>query len=101
MANTFKPNVRMMWIPAALIAATFSVAPLGEAWARGAAMHAQPVSQTFITSRGRPAFISGHVGSMATTTMPGGGQGFLMNNGNGTSTLTAPGAIPQTVISPR
>jgi hypothetical protein len=56
---------------------------------------------SFITSRG-PAFITGHVGSMDTVMLPGSGaQGFLMDNGNGSSTLFAPGGAPQTVISPR
>ncbi|MGD0434682.1 MAG: hypothetical protein ABSA58_26695 [Acetobacteraceae bacterium] len=56
--------------------------------------------QSVVTSRG-PAFITGHVGSMDTVMLPSGGQGFLMNNGNGSSTLFAPGGIPQTLISPR
>jgi hypothetical protein len=39
---------------------------------------------------------------MDTTTFPGsGGQGFLMNNGKGSSTLYAPAAVPQTVITLR
>jgi hypothetical protein len=39
---------------------------------------------------------------MATTTIPGsGGQGLLMNNGNGTSTLMVPGSAPQIVVNPR
>jgi hypothetical protein len=39
---------------------------------------------------------------MDTVALPGsGGQGFLVNNGNGTSTLFAPGGVPQTVVNPR
>jgi hypothetical protein len=35
---------------------------------------------------------TGGIGSMQTTTLPGGaGQGFLMNNGNGTSPLIGSG----------
>lgn len=57
--------------------------------------------QSVLTSRG-PAFVTGNLGSLATTTLPGsGGQGLLMNNGNGTSTLLTTGGIPQTVATPR
>jgi hypothetical protein len=57
--------------------------------------------QSFLTSRG-PAFVTGNLGTMQTTTIPGsGGEGFLMNNGNGTSTLLTPGGLPQTVATPR
>lgn len=53
------------------------------------------------TSRG-PAYITGNFGSLQTTTLPGNaGQGLLMNNGNGTSTLVAPGSLPQVVATPR
>jgi hypothetical protein len=59
------------------------------------------MGQPVFTSRG-PAFVTGHVGSMDTVMLPGrGGEGFLMNNGNGSSTVFAPGSIPQTVITPR
>jgi hypothetical protein len=59
------------------------------------------VGQPVFTSRG-PAFVTGHVGSMDTVMLPGtGGQGFLMNNGNGSSTIFATGSIPQTVMTPR
>jgi hypothetical protein len=59
------------------------------------------IGHSIITSRG-PAFVTGNVGSMATIAFPGSfGQGFLMNNGNGSSTLFAPGAAPQTLITPR
>ena len=57
--------------------------------------------QSVITSRG-PAVITGNLGSFQTTTIPGsGGEGFLINNGNGTSTLLTPGGLPQTVATPR
>jgi hypothetical protein len=59
------------------------------------------MGHSVITSRG-PAFVGGHVGSMDTFSLPGGGgQAFLMNNGNGSSTVFAPGLTPQTVITPR
>jgi hypothetical protein len=39
---------------------------------------------------------------MDTVTLPGSGtQGFLANNGNGSSTLFTPGGAPQTVFTPR
>jgi hypothetical protein len=59
------------------------------------------VGRSFETSRG-PGFITGSVGSMQTTTLPGSpGQGLLMNDGNGTSTLLTPGGLPQVVATPR
>jgi hypothetical protein len=57
--------------------------------------------QSIITSRG-PALVTGNVGSMATTMLPGiAGQGLLMNNGNGSSTLLVPGRVPESIITPR
>ncbi|HTI80690.1 MAG TPA: hypothetical protein VL614_09620 [Acetobacteraceae bacterium] len=57
--------------------------------------------QSFDTARG-PAYVTGNFGSLQTTTLPGtGSEGFLENNGNGTSTLLAPGASPQVVATPR
>jgi hypothetical protein len=54
-----------------------------------------------MTSRG-PIVTTGRVGQMETTTLPGSaGQGLLMDNGNGTSTLLVPGGAPQTVVTPR
>lgn len=67
----------------------------------GGAPTAPGAGQTVLTPRG-PAFTTGHVGGMQTTTLPGGaGQGLLMNNGNGTSTLTGPGGAVTTVPTPR
>lgn len=41
-------------------------------------------------------------GNLSTTTLPGGvGQGILMNNGNGTSTVVGPNGIPLDVPTPR
>lgn len=57
--------------------------------------------QSFDTARG-PAYVTGNFGSLQTTTLPGSGsEGFLENNGNGTSTLLAPGVSPQVVATPR
>ena len=60
-----------------------------------------PVGQTVVTPRG-PAVTTGGAGSFGTTTLPGGaGTGILLNNGNGTSTLTGPNGVPTTVPTPR
>jgi hypothetical protein len=92
----------MMWIPAAAIATAFLVGLCGPARAQGGAGgQASTAGQSVITSRG-PAFVTGQLGSLETTALPGsGGQGFLMNNGNGTSTLIVPGGVPQVVATPR
>jgi hypothetical protein len=59
------------------------------------------VGQSFTTMDG-PGMVTGQVGNMATTTLPGvAGQGLLMNNGNGTSTLIVPGAMSQVITTPR
>lgn len=59
------------------------------------------IGHSIVTSRG-PAFVTGRVGSMDSVTLPGSGaQGFLTNNGNGSSTLFTPGGVPQTVFTPR
>jgi hypothetical protein len=58
------------------------------------------VGSSTITSNG-PATVTGHLGSMATTTTPGSAtQGLLMNNGNGTSTLIGPDGHEEVVASP-
>jgi hypothetical protein len=57
--------------------------------------------EAFVTPRG-PVFTTGQFGNTQTTTLPdGAGQGFLVNNGNGTSTFTGPGGVVTTVPSPR
>jgi hypothetical protein len=67
----------------------------------GSAVPALAAPNSFETSRG-PAYITGNFGSMQTTTIPDtAAQGLLMNNGNGTSTLLAPGQLPQVVGTPR
>ena len=92
--------MKTTFISATLLAAVFG---LGSAFASGidSPQTGPTAGQSVFTSRG-PAFVTGNLGSLATTTLPGsGGQGFLMNNGNGTSTLIVPGGIPQTVATPR
>ena len=57
--------------------------------------------QTVLTPRG-PIVATGRIGQMQTTTLPGSaGQGMLMDNGNGTSTLIVPGGAPETLATPR
>jgi len=56
--------------------------------------------QMFMTPRG-PVMTTGRMGRVQTTTLPGsGGQGMLVNNGNGTSTLLVPGGAPETLATP-
>jgi hypothetical protein len=119
MVKTLKQEFRIVRRSAAVIAMALVVGLCGQAWSGQAwARDAGPLSasaiqvafpgsqgpttgQSVLTSRG-PAFVTGHVGSWETTTLPGsGGQGLLMNNGNGTSTLIVPGGMPQTVGTPR
>jgi hypothetical protein len=119
MVKALKQEFRIARRPAAVIAMALLVGLGGQAWSSQAwARDTVPLSasatqvaflgsqgpttgQSVLTSRG-PAFVTGHVGSLETTTLPGsGGQGFLMNNGNGTSTLIVPGGVPQTVGTPR
>jgi hypothetical protein len=98
MVTTLKLDLR----PVAVVAMVLLVGLSGQASARGTLGFAGSTpGQSIITSRG-PAFVTGNLGSLQTTTLPGsGGQGLLMNNGNGTSTLIVPGGLPQTVATPR
>lgn len=92
MATIRKTSMNAPWT---MVAAAALASLLGSAVPGFAAPH------SFETSRG-PAYITGNFGSMQTTTIPGSAaQGFLMSNGNGTSTLIAPGQLPQVVGSPR
>ena len=96
--------MKTKFMPTTLLAATAILGlGIGSAFAGDAYVpQAGPtVGQSIVTSGGQ-AFVTGNLGSLATTTLPGsGGQGFLMNNGNGTSTLLVPGGVPQTVATPR
>jgi hypothetical protein len=57
--------------------------------------------QAVMTGRGS-VVTTGHVGQFQTTTMPGGGgQGILMNNANGTSTLIGSNGTVTTLATPR
>jgi hypothetical protein len=67
----------------------------------GGAPTAPDTGQAVFTPLG-PAFTTGHIGGMQMTTLPGeGGQGLLINNGNGTSTLTGSGGMVTTVPTPK
>jgi hypothetical protein len=102
MAKSLK-SARM---PVAVIATALLMGLGGTAWARVTGpglfnVQAPMPGGSVLTSRG-PAFVTGNLGSFQTTTIPGSaGEGLLMNNGNGTSTLLTPGGIPQTVATPR
>jgi hypothetical protein len=97
MVYTIKQHLRAKRVPVAVIAMALLIGLGGQALAQDAAPEGPAPGKSVITSRG-PAFVTGHVGSLGTTTIPG---SFLMNNGNGTSTLTVPGGLPQTVATPR
>jgi hypothetical protein len=57
--------------------------------------------QVVATPRGN-VITTGRVGNVQTTTLPnGGGQGMLINNGNGTSLLLAPDGAVTAVPTPR
>jgi hypothetical protein len=101
MVKTLKPDYRLLLGPCAIIAVALLVGLCGQASARGIGGQGSMAGQSFVTSTG-PAFVTGNLGSVQTTTIPGGGgQGFLMNNGNGTSTLITTGGLPQTIATPR
>jgi hypothetical protein len=107
MVKTLKREAGILPGSTAVITMALLVGLCGHAWARDTGAASASVTQVaFVDSQGpslgQPAFVTGQVGSFATTTLPGrGGQGLLMNNGNGTSTLIVPGGIPQTVATPR
>jgi hypothetical protein len=88
----------------AIIPVSAQSAPLSSGPAMQGGFSAPQVAspgQFFTTPRGT-GVVTGQVGSMATTTVPGSGrQGLLMNNGNGTSTLIVPGGAPDIVVTPR
>jgi hypothetical protein len=102
MAKMIVSGVRRLSASVAVLTIGLLVGSAGQAWAVGFSNPPGHIgSPTVELSRG-PAFITGSVGSVQTTTLPGGaGQGLLMNNGNGTSTLLSPGGLPQVVATPR
>lgn len=102
----------MLWRAAiaSAVIALMSVT-VGTALARGTAVSlaASPattmpplpvIGQSFPTPAG-PGFVTGQIGSMSTTALPGGGQGLLLKNGNGTSTLVLPNGSSESVITPQ
>ena len=98
-------EIRKRRLPAGILVIGLLAATAGQAWAAPSyqtTLAGPSAGRSFQTSRGGSAFITGNVGSMETTTLPGSaGQGLLMNNGNGTSTLLTPGGVPQVVATPR
>jgi hypothetical protein len=114
MTKALKNDFRILQRPAAVMALALLTGMCGLASAQAAETLSgsvaqaafvdsdQPmVGQSVMTSRGA-AVITGNIGSMDTTTLPGsGGTGLLMNSGNGTSTLIVPGGVPQVVATPR
>jgi hypothetical protein len=94
----------------ALAVLTIAAIPAGAAFAAegghefggfsGAESDNHGAGQTVFTSHG-PVVTTGGTDGYRTTTLPGGGgQGLLLNNGNGTSTLTGPRGVTTTVPSP-
>ena len=67
----------------------------------GAALASPSASPpALFTNRG--GTVTGHIGQLTTTTMPGtAGQGMLIPNGDGTSTLIGPGGGISTVQTAR
>lgn len=101
MVKSYKSSARRSWMLAFAVATLVGSASQARASLAGSAPHSPDTGQAFETSRG-PDFITGSIGSMQTTTLPGrAGQGFLLNNGNGTSTLLVPGGVPQVISTPR
>jgi hypothetical protein len=112
--KTLKHELPLVRISTAIVTMTLLVGLCSQAWASGADALSAPATQVaFLGSQGPtagqsaftmrgPAFVTGHLGSMETTTLPGSsGQGLLMNNGNDTSASIVPGGIPQTIATPR
>jgi hypothetical protein len=88
-------------IPLGIAHAAGSSAP-GDSVAGGFAIGGlTAVAQIVPTARG-PAIVTGNFGAVQTTTLPGAaGQGIMINNGNGTSTLIGQGGMTTTVPTPR
>lgn len=106
MTKTLKNEFRVLRRPAAIMALALLAGICGRASAEAAepfsiGSERPTLAQPAFTPRG-PAFVTGNLGSMETTTLPGSAApGYLMNNNNGTSTLIAPGGLPQVVPTPR
>lgn len=114
MTKALKNDFRILQRPAAVMALALLAGMSGLASAQAAEPLSGPVTQaafldsdgpmagqSLMTSHGA-AVVTGNIGSMETTTLPGsGGSGLLMSNGNGTSTLIVPGGVPQVIATPR
>jgi hypothetical protein len=102
MAKMIVSGVRKISASVAVLTIGLLAGSAGQAWAVGFSNSSGHIGGSAVELSRGPAFITGSVGSMQTTTLPGGaGQGLLMNNGNGTSTLLSPGGLPQVVATPR
>jgi hypothetical protein len=111
LTRTLKNDFRIVYRPAAFFVVLLLAGMCGQASAQAAgllAMHGASVGseeptvgQPVFTPSG-PVVVTGNLGSVETTTLPGSaGTGFLENNGNGVSTLIVPGGPPQVVPTPR
>jgi hypothetical protein len=89
---------KLVVLTAAMLSLTTGGLTAGTSFGRSPALdHGQSV----FTGRGT-VVTTGHVGQFQTTTMPGGGgQGLLMNNANGTSTLIGSNGAVSTFATPR
>jgi len=114
MTRTLKNDLRIVCWPAGVMALALLAGMCGPASAQAAeplsilgtqaayvGSEGPTVGQSVFTPRG-PAIVTGNIGSMETTTLPGSAApGLIMNNGNGTSTLIVPGGTPQVFATPR
>ena len=102
MISRVTPSPAVVALVSFIAAATLARSALASPVAPGgtASTPAPNVGESFVTPGG-PAVVTGQMGSMATTTLPGGGQGILLNNGNGTSMLITPSGLPETIATPR
>jgi hypothetical protein len=111
MTRTLKNNVRLACRPAAILTLVLLAGAYGAASARATELlrmqgasfgSVGPTVGQPVFTPGGPAVVTGHLGSVATTTLPSSpGTGFLDNNGDGTSTLIVPGGPPQVFPTPR
>jgi hypothetical protein len=96
-----KNTVLALAVAAMFVGGAFAAARTGPSYQTLIGGGGGTAHQTINTVRG-PLFTTGTVGNMQTTTLLGGaGQGLLVNNGNGTSTLIGQGGIVTTVPTPR
>lgn len=61
-----------------------------------------PTLQSPVATPDGPGIVTSNIGSTGITILPNaGGQGLLLNEGNGTSTLIVPNGVPEIVPTPR